>query len=277
MRFVKHQSCWLSRYGWPIRLNHHRSGAGPAMVLIHGIGHHWQGWAPVIELLAPEREVIALDLPGFGASPMPPPGTPPGIEALTSLVAEFIDELGLERPHVAGNSLGGWIALELARRDRVRSATALSPAGFHNQLEGIYQRISLRLARGAARLMDGRADRLLTRPRVRRLAFGQMVARPERIPAGELVPSVHALASASWFDPTLMSIIRDGYSERGSIPVPVTIAWGEQDRLLRPHQSRRAARAIPSARIVTLRGCGHVPFSDDPQQVAEVLLEGSRT
>ena len=258
-----------------MRLNHHRSGAGTPLVLIHGIGHHWQGWRPVIELLSAQREVIALDLPGFGASAMPPPATPPGIESLTSLVSEFLDEAELARPHVAGNSLGGWIALELARRGRVRSATALSPAGFHNQMESVYQRGSLRLARTAARLMDGRADRLLTRPGVRRLAFAQMTARPERIPADELVASVHALATAPWFDPTLIAIGRDVYSERGPIAVPVTIAWGEQDRLLRPHQSRRAARAIPNARMVTLGGCGHVPFSDDPQQVARVLLEGS--
>ncbi len=260
-----------------MRLNHHRSGAGTPLVLIHGIGHHWQGWMPVIELLSSQREVIALDLPGFGASPMPPLGTPPGIESLTSLVSEFIDETGLAHPHVAGNSLGGWIALELARRGRVRSATALSPAGFHNRAEGIYQRTSLRLSRRAARLMDGRADRLLTRPRLRRLAFGQMMARPERVSGAELGPAVHALATAPWFDATLMAITGDAYSERGPLAVPVTIAWGEQDRVLLPHQSRRAARAIPSARMVTLRGCGHVPFSDDPAQVAEVLLEGSST
>ncbi len=82
----------------------------------------------MLDRLDPGRDVVALDLPGFGASPPPAPGTPPGIESLTRLVAEFLDELGLERPHVAGNSLGGWLALELAKRDRVASATALSPA-----------------------------------------------------------------------------------------------------------------------------------------------------
>ena len=72
-------------------LNHHRAGEGPALVLIHGIGSRWQVWDPVLRQLASERDVIALDLPGFGASPMPPPGTPPGLESLTRLVGEFLD------------------------------------------------------------------------------------------------------------------------------------------------------------------------------------------
>ncbi len=110
-----------------MELNYHRAGAGEPLVLLHGIGSRWQIWEPVIGALAAEREVIALDLPGFGASPMPPTGTPAGIGSLTELVSEFIDQIGLERPHVAGNSLGGWLALELAKRGNVRSATGLSP------------------------------------------------------------------------------------------------------------------------------------------------------
>ncbi|MDQ6606442.1 MAG: alpha/beta fold hydrolase, partial [Actinomycetota bacterium] len=95
-------------------LSHRRIGSGPPLVLIHGIGSRWQVWDPVFEPLARAREVIAIDLPGFGASPPPPPGTRAGAGSLTRLVAQFLDELGLQAPHVAGNSLGGQIALELA-------------------------------------------------------------------------------------------------------------------------------------------------------------------
>ena len=256
-------------------LNHHRSGAGEPLVLLHGIGHRWQAWLPVLEPLAAQREVIAVDLPGFASSAMPPPGTPPGIESLTALVGEFLDELKLERPHVAGNSLGGWISLELARQGRVASATALSPAGFHNRLEGIFQRNSLALAAKASRLIAAKADRILARPRIRHLAFMQLAAHPERIPLSEIVPVVRDLAGAPWFDQTLAAINRIPFSGGEQITVPVTIAWGERDHLLLPHQAKRAARAIPSARMLTLNGCGHVPTYDDPQQVARVLLEGS--
>ena len=137
-----------------MRLNHHRGGSGEHLVLIHGIGSQWQVWEPVLSRVEAERDVIALDLPGFGASPPPPPDTPAGVPSLTSLVAEFLQgKLGLERPHVAGNSLGGWIALELAKRGTVSSATALSPAGFQSRGEGRYGHASLWIANRSARVL----------------------------------------------------------------------------------------------------------------------------
>src|SRR5512142_3114919 len=162
-----------------MQLNHHRAGSGPPLVLIHGIGSAWQVWNPVLERLEAERDVIALDLPGFAASPMPPPGTPPGVPSLTRLVAEFLDGLGLERAHVAGNSLGGWISLELAKQGRVRSATALSPAGFHNEREVIYERFNLWTAVRLARLLAPYADRIAASPAARKAAYALFVARPE--------------------------------------------------------------------------------------------------
>ncbi len=256
-------------------INYHRTGTGPPLVLIHGIGHRWQGWEEVIDRLAGERDVIALDLPGFGNSPMPPPGTPAGAGSLTNLVTDFLDGLGLERPHVAGNSLGGWISLELARRGRVASATALSPAGFHNGPEAIYQRTSFRILIAVTRLIAPNAEQILTRPRLRQLAFAQLVAYPLQLPREEIGPSVRALANAPWFDDTLRAITEEHFTDGEAISAPVTIAWGEHDRVLLPRQAKRAARAIPSARMLTLTGCGHVPMTDDPDQVTRVILAGS--
>ena len=87
-------------------LNHHRVGSGQPLVLIHGIGSRWQIWEPVIGRLAAQRDVIALDLPGFGASPMPPPGRPPGLPSLTRLVGGFLSELGLQQPARRGQLTG---------------------------------------------------------------------------------------------------------------------------------------------------------------------------
>jgi pimeloyl-ACP methyl ester carboxylesterase len=256
-------------------LSHHRAGCGPALVLIHGIGSRWQVWRPVLERLEREREVVALDLPGFGDSPKPPPGSPAGVESLTALVAEFLDTLGLERPHVAGNSLGGWLALELAAAGRAASATALSPAGFWSGIEAALVRASLwssvRVARGLAPV----ASAVLRPAPLRRLLLWQLVGRPERIPPAEAAANVRALAAAPWFDETLEAITGERYRSRGRLPVPATIAWGERDRLLHPRQALRAAQELPGARMLTLRGCGHVPTYDDPAQVARVLLEGS--
>lgn len=258
-----------------VQLNHYRGGRGQPLLLIHGIGSRWQIFEPVLPRLEAEREVVAVDLPGFGASPMPPPGTPPGAQSLAWLVAEFLEEIGVDQPHAAGNSLGGWIALELAKRGRVRSATALSPAGFHNDREGIFQRASMATTKRACRLIAPYADRLM-RPRGARAVFtSQYFAHPTRIPADDAADNVRALAAAPWFDETLRTITKKRFSDGEQIKVPVTIAWGERDRLLLPRQARRARRLVPTARMVTLRGCGHAPMPDDPEQVARVLLEGS--
>jgi pimeloyl-ACP methyl ester carboxylesterase len=256
-------------------LSYHRAGSGQPLVLIHGIGSRWQVWEPVLTHLQAQRDVIALDLPGFAASPSPPSGTPAGIDSLTRLVGEFLDSLGLGRPHVAGNSLGGWISLELAKQGRVASATALSPAGFHNRRQAVYERISLWTMVRAARLLAPIADRLVRSPAVRKLTFSLFLARPESLTAEQAAESSRALASAPWFDETLRSLVAQHFSGGERIEVPVTVAWAEKDRLLLPRQAPRAARAIPRARMVLLHGCGHVPMYDDPEQVATVLLEGS--
>lgn len=253
-------------------LNHHRAGNGDPLVLIHGIGSRWQIWEPVLPALAAEYDVIALDLPGFGASPMPPPGTPPGADSLTTLVEAFLAQAGFDWPHVAGNSLGGLVALQLAQRGVARSATALSPAGFASQAETAYARGSLWFGVRAARLAAPHADRLLARAGVRRLALRQFFEHPERLTPADAAADLRSLANAPWFDETLPSLEAGEFAGGTEIQVPVTIAWGEHDRLLLPRQARRAATELPRARIVTLRGCGHVPTYDDPGQVARAIL-----
>jgi pimeloyl-ACP methyl ester carboxylesterase len=158
----------------------------------------------------------------------------------------------------------------------VRSATGLSPAGFHNERERIFQRASLATTRGACRLIAPYADRLM-RPRLTRAVFSaQYFAHPARVSAWDTAESIRAVARAPWFDENLRAITSaEGFDGGERIKVPVTIAWGEHDRLLLPRQARRAHRKIPAARKVTLRGCCHVPMSDDQEQVASVLLAGS--
>ena len=96
-------------------LHHTRRGSGQPLVLLHGLGGTHRIWNPVLDRLASSRDVIALDLPGFGGSPELAPGTPPTPANLAAAVASFCRRIGVERPHVAGNSLGGWVALEMGR------------------------------------------------------------------------------------------------------------------------------------------------------------------
>jgi pimeloyl-ACP methyl ester carboxylesterase len=256
-------------------LNHHRAGTGEPLVLMHGIGSHWQVWEPVLDRLTPSRDVIALDLPGFGSSPRPAAGVPPGPDSLVSLVSGFLEEIGVHRPHVAGNSLGGLLALELAKRGQVRSATALSPAGFANRAESLRARLLLTMSFRAARLLAPRADALLQATAARALALNLFFAHPTRLSPVQAADSVRALAGSPWFESTLPTVGARAFRSDGLIELRVTIAWGEKDRVLAPRQARRAACAIANARMVTLYGCGHVPTYDDPERVAEILLEGS--
>ena len=232
-------------------------------------------WEPVIGYLAEHHEVIAVDLPGFGASPMPPPGTPPGIASQVTLVSEFLAQIGVERPHVAGNSMGGLLALEMAARGLVRSATALSPAGFANRPEMTYGRVSLWLSVRLARRTARYSEKLFATAVGRKLGLSLFVARPERLTGAAAAENTRALAGAPWFDETLPALRAFQFSEDRPIEVPVTVAWGAKDRLLLPRQARRAAHAIPRARVLMLNGCGHVPTWDDPEQVARVILEGA--
>jgi len=256
------------------RLNYHRRGNGEPLLLIHGVGSQWQVWEPVLDALAARSEVVALDLPGFGDSPPLAAGQAPSVAALTDALVDFLDELGWERPHVAGNSLGGWLSLELARRGRARSATALSPAGFWTPREAAFCRQSLRTSHAVAQLLGERVRPIYATALGRTLLLSQVVARPWRMDPDAAVGAFLNLARSPGTIPTLERLTAEQFRPGPRIEVPVTIAWGQHDHLLLPRQARRAARALPEARVITMPGVGHVPFSDDPQLVAQTILEG---
>ena len=154
-------------------------------MLIHGIGSHLQIWSPVIDRLAEHHDVIAADSPGFGRSPALPPGVDPTVEAYATAFERFFGELGLRRPHVAGNSMGGGIALELGRRRAARSVTAISPVGFWTRRERLFCQRSLGLARGVPAPLQKPVLALAGSGAGRTLLMGQFFARPWRIPAAD--------------------------------------------------------------------------------------------
>jgi pimeloyl-ACP methyl ester carboxylesterase len=251
-----------------------RRGAGEPLVLLHGIGHHWQAWAPVLDRLAEAHDVIAVDLPGFGASPMPAGGPPRDMAKAVEGVATFLGDLGLDRPHVAGNSLGGAMALELANAGLVSSATALSPAGFWNSRERRWAIGTLTAHRWGARLPEPLMRTMFRYGAFRALSFGMICARPGHITAEVALSDALALRDGRAF----RTVARAGraYRYNGAPAVPVTIAWGTRDRILLYRQAARARAALPEARHVDLPGCGHVPMSDNPDLVASVILATTR-
>ncbi|MET9615997.1 alpha/beta fold hydrolase [Kitasatospora indigofera] len=259
-------------------LVHERRGDGPPLLLLHGIGHRHQGWKPVLDLLAREREVIAVDLPGFGASPPLPAGMPYTVDSAMTVLGDFLASIGVERPHVAGNSLGGLFTLHAVRHGLASSATALSPAGFFHRTGFLYASGVLNLHRLAARTPEPLRAGLARHPLGRKAMFGMIYGRPELLDPHELMLDTRALLEAPGFRQTLHA----GGGELASrfpadLPpeVPVTIAWGTRDRLLLNGQGRRARLLLPAARFVPLVNCGHVPMGDDPELVARVMLAGS--
>ena len=243
-------------------------------MLVHGIGHRWQAWEPVLDRLAAERDVIAIDLPGFGASPALPPGQSYTLTATVERLKALFAELGLDRPHIAGNSLGGMISLAAADTGLVSSATALSPAGFFTAVELRYALSVLRASRLAARVPDSVLLRLAASPRRRKALAGMIYAHPERMSAETLAADAKALRDGPGFSPTA----RAGLKVRllgGCEGVPITIGWGTKDRVLLPIQALRAQQRLPHARFVWLPDCGHVPMGDDPELVGRLLLDGS--
>jgi pimeloyl-ACP methyl ester carboxylesterase len=244
-----------------------RRGAGEPLVLLHPLGGDRHVWEPVLEPLAAEREVLALDLPGFGDSPPLDDGEPPDPPALARAVAAFAErEFGGSAFHVAGNSLGGWVALELALDGRARSATAIAPAGLWPE--------PLMPRRGAARRFAQAAlpalGLLTASDRGRRLALAGVMAHPDRVPREAAERLVRAYATAPGFDAVNDAMRAGRFGGLDRIPVPVTLAWPEHDRLV-----GRPAHVPEHVREVVLPGCGHLPMWDDPARVADVLLSGS--
>jgi pimeloyl-ACP methyl ester carboxylesterase len=255
-----------------ISINYHREGEGPPLLLLHGVGHHWQAWRPVIDLLAADFDLIACDSPGFGHSAPLPSAMEPTVSSYADAFEWFLAELGLRRPHVAGNSMGGAIGLELARRRSVASVTALSPAGFWTATERRFCQLSLS-ALGNVPHAARPALEAAARTRAGRIAlFSQTFGYPARLPAEEAIATLRD----AWASPALAGALKafDRYSFEKPEQLrhtPVTIAWGARDRLL-PYrlQAPRARQMMPWATHLTL-GAGHVPFYDDPGAVAAAI------
>ena len=247
-----------------------RSGSGAPLVLLHGIGLDRRSWNPVVPTLAQHFDVIAVDLPGFGESAQSNPGQAHP-RALAEAVAGLLAELGVNTPHVAGNSLGGWVALELAARHPTASVTLLDPAGLWKQGAPLYCRISLRASRWLARHV-ARPLSYLVRYRLGRvLVLGQTHGRPTRLTPGYARETIAAMGTCPGFEATLAATARQGYRATAPITAPVKLAFGSRDVLLLRGQSRHLDQLPPGTQAETLPGCGHVPMSDDPGAVAGLI------
>lgn len=260
------------KHGW-------EGGSGSTLVLLHGLTATWQVWKPVLPLLAKHHRVVALTLPGHVGGPQLPPGVEPSIDAFAELLAEDLRLRGIERPHVVGNSLGGWLALELARRGLVRSVTALSPAGGW-QTQKDYRDVAkgFRIVFAIISVMIFLTALFLRFAGVRKALNAKAMEHGDRMTAEEM-----GVALRSIRDTRMLPRLLDNMDAVGPIkPMDagealVRIAWCEQDKVI-PYEryGKPMIAAVRGAESLILKGVGHVPMHDDPALIADTILETTR-
>jgi alpha-beta hydrolase superfamily lysophospholipase len=256
----------------------HRGGHGEPLVLLHGINASWRIWTPVLPLLERCHDVFAPTLPGHLGGPPLHETQPVSIGAIADATEAILDAAGIRTAHLVGNSLGGWLAIELGRRGRARSVVALSPAGGWGSARDLHRVI--RMLSGARAMID-RSDRLgleqlVRRPRFRRLAFRGAMEHGERVPPGAAIEMLQDAGGCDAYFGFIAWVRDSGGVEPSEQPqdYPIRIAWGEHDRTI-PfiRYGQPMLDAMHGAEHVTVPGVGHVPMFDDPGRVAQTILE----
>lgn len=257
-------------------LNHIRRGSGKPLLLVHGLGAGWRSWQPILDTLADHREVIAVDLPGFGQSPLPAGEV--SIATLADTLEVFIHQQGLDEAATVGQSMGGRIVLELARRGVGGDTVALDPGGFWNDREQAVFGATLRPSIALVRALRPALPVLLDNPVTRSLLLAQFSARPWDLAGETVLPDVRGLADAPGTGPAMAALTR-GPKQRGApagtVPGRVTIGWGRRDRVTVPKQATRAWEAFPDARLHWFAHCGHFPQWDAPDEAVGCILDNT--
>ena len=251
-------------------------GSGTPLVLLHGVGGNWRVWTPILPLVEGRHAVHALTLPGHAGGPPLPEGVTPSVAALVDGVAAELDRLGIDRAHLVGNSLGGWICLELARRGRARSVVLFGPAGAWRSRGRLRALIGgMRVSFFVMRKLARRADSLARRRWVRRLLLATQVQDPDRVPPEELADSIRTSVDAVVVAPLLRTIAHQSFEILPENPgCPVRVVWAERDRIIPfAHFGAPLMERLPGAELVRLPGIGHVPMWDAPKEVARLILE----
>ena len=253
----------------------HRAGSGSPLVLLHGLTGSWRIWRPVLSALSARHEVFVPTIAGHHGGPRLDVSV--SVTALADALERTLDEAGIETAHIAGNSLGGWLALELASRGRARSVVAFAPAGAW-QTQRDLRRITTRFLL-AAKLTPHVLPHLgwaIRRPRTRRLMLLQVMEHADRIPVTEAVELFEDNAACTIVE-ELVTAVRNGdgfNSDIATIDAPIRIAWGERDRTIPfPQYGQPFTGLIPDAELVMMPGVGHVPMYDDPALVIRTILE----
>jgi len=257
----------------------YRAGHGEPLVLIHGFTATWRCWLPVLGLLVPRFEVIAPTLHGHDGGPVPPGGPAHSLTRAADHLESLLDSYGVGTAHLAGNSMGGALALELAKRGRARSVVAISPGGGWAEDDAREVERIIRLfkrTQRSARMTERHHERLLGRPGFRRIGMRDIMARGNLVPAEEAVLLTRSSTRCSVVDDVFVTM-RNGAGrvvDLDQVKAPTLVAWGEKDRLLPiDRHAERFRTEVPGGQFRVLRGLGHTPMWDDPAQIAELIAD----
>ncbi len=249
------------------------TGAGTPLVLLHGLGSSSESaWRLIRLTLEKKFQVISFDLPGHGKTPFDS-GQAMDPHSLAQLVIKQLDRMEIEKAHFVGNSLGGWIALEIAAAfpDRVLSITGLSPAGLwlvpttHRTFMGATSRYM-------AAATYKYADQLMKQEWARKLGFFEVSPRWRELPREIIVDAVRAYGSAEGYFPAWDGMFKRRFDKPISAAIPVTILFGDSDNTLPAQTSQERSLAPAHARWITLSQSGHAPMWDSPEEcIAEII------
>jgi pimeloyl-ACP methyl ester carboxylesterase len=256
---------------------HFRGGSGEPLVLIHGYANTWRVWEPVLPALTESHDVLAPTLCGHHEGEPLAEGVAASVSALTDGIERAMDRAGLETAHVCGNSLGGWVALDLARRGRARSVVLLAPAGGWEHGSRAERRLKRVFTIG--RKLNDRllpyAERLVRRPRIRKLLFSQIMRYPERLGPAAAAARIRATSGCTVYWELMDAIVKDGPPDwLAQVDAPVLVAWPQYDKILPVKGHSEPFRdLLRGAEWRDLPDVGHVPMSDDPALVWRTILE----
>lgn len=255
-------------------INYIRLGRGKPLLLIHGLGSSWKSWTPIINALALEREVIAIDLPGHGESAPLKEST--SVKTICDEIEKFIISHDLVGVDVVGSSLGGQLALELARRGGViGGVVSLDPTGFWNLFGKQFFYISNLFSIFLFRLFIPVMSVIARNKLGRFFLFWQYSTHPTRLPSELVLQEMRDRISSKKFDKLLFSLAY-GKEQLGTARPdykPIMVVWGKKDRLCFCSQSKRALELFPHASIEYLDNCGHFPQWDRSNATAKLILE----
>jgi pimeloyl-ACP methyl ester carboxylesterase len=258
-------------------VNYVDAGQGPALVLLHGLGASWQSWLENIPEFARDHRVVAMDLPGFGCSEMPSEDI--SIEYYANWTFRLLDELGIDAGAVVGNSMGGFVAAEMAirRPERVQRLAVVSAAVFWQTYRRAQPLVQLARMSDAivARALTRVTDDVATRPRLRSWALATAGFRyPHLIDKDLAHEMVRSARRTDGFLPALEALADFPLEEElPKISCPALIVWGAHDTLVPVKDAKRMEELIPDSRRVVFERTGHVAMLERPERFNRLLRE----